>query len=316
MPVSKPRPVLLGPASPRAVPKAPQPRLNPLTGLKPRNVPVVVVKIDNARTARPFQRGINHAAVVYQELVESGLTRFAAVYDGSWSGEVGPIRSARETDLELLAQYGRVTLAFSGANAGVMRTIGRAHHKGQVIDASYEHVKAPYREGKRRPDAYNIFSTPNKLRKARPGVAAKDVGFHFARLPKGIWGKGASVARVSFSPYSTVTVRYDRRIGRYRVFQDGQPMKGVAPANVIVQSVPIRGSKYVDILGARTPYTKTTGRGRAVLLRDGRMMRATWRRLTSWTGTRFLDGRGQDLPMKPGPTWVLLQPQGMPTVFR
>ncbi|MCU1588970.1 MAG: CchlO [Frankiales bacterium] len=284
---------------------------NPLTGLAPRKVPLVVIKVDNASTAWPYQRGISHAAVVYQELVESGLTRFAAVYDGSWSGEVGPIRSARETDIALLAQYGRVTLAFSGANKGVMHSVLAAAHKQQIIDASHENFPSLYREGPRRKDSYNFFSTPNRLRAARPGVLAKDIGFRFAPLPRHT-GRTANAATIRFSAHASVVVRYDKRTGRYAVYQDGHRMAGVAPANVIVQRVTVRGSRYVDVLGSPTPYTVTTGRGSAVLLRDGHLIAATWRRLTVKTGTRFLDAHGRDVPMKPGPTWVLLQPSGRP----
>lgn len=304
-----PEPAVESP-SPTPAPVKPKPKpINPLTGLAPRNAAVVVIKVDNASTARPFQRGVNHAAVVYQELVESGLTRFAAVYDGSWSGEVGPIRSARETDIALLAQYGRVTLAFSGANKGVMRSVIAAARKNMLIEASEEHFPKAYREGKRRPDSYNFFSTPNKLRAARPGAKATDVGFHFALLSKKA-GRSAKAATIRFSPYTKVVVRYNTRTGRYAVYQDGHLMKGVAPTNIILQRVRIRGSRYVDILGSPTPYTVTTGRGSAVLLRDGRLVTATWRRLTVKTGTRFLDDKGRDVPLKPGPTWVLLQPQG------
>jgi hypothetical protein len=311
---SKPSPVELSPVpevvlvAPAAVLR-PKPPKNPLTGLAPRKVPIVVIKIDNASTAWPYQRGINHAAVVYQELVESGLTRFAAVYDGSWSGEVGPIRSARETDIALLAQYGRITLSFSGANKGVMRSVLAAAHKNMLIDASHEHFAALYREGPRRKDSYNFFSTPNRLRAARPGVRAKDIGFEFAPLRRGA-GRMANAATIRFSQHSSVVVRYNKRTGRYAVYQDGHLMPGVAPANVIVQRVAVRGSRYVDVLGSPTPYTVTTGKGGAVLLRDGRLIRATWRRLTVKTGTRFLDDKGRDVPMKPGPTWVLLQPNG------
>jgi hypothetical protein len=271
-----------------------------------------VIKVDNATTARRYQKGLGHAAIVYQELVESGQTRFAAVYDGSWSGEVGPIRSARETDIELLQQLGRVTLAFSGANKGVMRTVARAAHKHLLVDAAQETYPGLYREGPRRKDAYNFFSTPNRLRAARPGLPAKDIGFHFAKLPKGVAGRAAVAATIRFSDFSKVVVRYNKKTGRYAVFQDGHAMPGVAPANVIVQTVSVRGSRYVDVLGSRTPYTTTTGRGPAVLLRDGRLIRATWRRLTVKTGTRFLDDKRRDVPMKPGPTWVLLQPKGEP----
>jgi hypothetical protein len=294
----------------RATPPAARP-VNPLTGLAPGRAPLVVIKVDNASTARPYQRGIGHASVVYEELVESGQTRFAAVYDGSWSGEVGPIRSARETDIELLQQLGRVTLAFSGANKGVMRSVARAAHKHLLVDAAQETYPGLYREGVRRKDAYNFFSTPNRLRAARPGLPApKDIGFHFATLPKTGAGRAALAATIRFSDFAKVVVRYNKRTGRYTVFQDGHAMPGVAPANVIVQRVSVRGSRYVDVLGSRTPYTTTTGRGPAVLLRDGRLLTATWRRLTVKTGTRFLDDKGRDLPMKPGPTWILLQPKG------
>ena len=322
--MSNPSPVELSPApeavvaSPVAVvPVAvvrPKPPKNPLTGLAPRKVALVVIKVDNASTARPFQRGINHAAVVYQELVESGLTRFAAVYDGSWSGEVGPIRSARETDIALLAEYGRVTLAFSGANHGVMHSVLAAAHKNMLIDASHEHFPSLYREGVRRRDSYNFFSTPNRIRAARPGAKAKNIGLHFAPLRKTA-GRGAKAATIRFSAHASVIVRYNKRTGRYSVYQDGHLMNGVAPANVIVQRVTVRGSRYVDVLGSPTPYTVTTGRGSAVLLRDGRLVTATWRRLTVRTGTRFLDDKGRDVPLKPGPTWILLQPKGQPLTY-
>jgi len=316
--ISRPSPVQFSPAPEVVVAPAAVVRrrlaANPLTGLAPRTVALVIIKVDNASTARPFQRGINHAAVVYQELVESGLTRFAAVYDGSWSGEVGPIRSARETDIALLAQYGRVTLAFSGANHGVMRSVLRAAHQRLLIDASHESFPDLYREGPRRKDSYNFFGTPNTLRAARPGVAAKDIGFHFAPLPRGA-GRLATAATIRFSPHTRVAVRYNNRTGRYAVYQDGRRMPGVAPANVIIERVSIRGSRYVDVLGSPTPYTVTTGKGVAVLLRDGRLIRAGWRRLTVRTGTRFLDDKGRDVPMKPGPTWILLQPKGQLTSY-
>jgi hypothetical protein len=316
--ISNPSPIEVSPdpeplvevVAPVAVAKPkPKPPKNPLTGLAPRKGPVVVIKVDNASTARPFQRGIGHAVVVYQELVESGLTRFAAVYDGSWSGEVGPIRSARETDIALLAQYGRITLAFSGANHGVMHSVLAAAHKQQLIDASHENFPSLYREGPRRKDSYNFFGTPTRFRMARPGVGTKDIGFSFAPLHRGA-GRSAKAATIRFSPHANVIVRYNKRTGRYSVYQDGHLMPGVAPSNVIVQRVRIRGSRYVDVLGSPTPYTITTGRGSAVLMRDGRLVTATWRRLTVKTGTRFLDDKGRDVPMKPGPTWILLQPKG------
>ena len=289
-------------------------RHDPLTGLELHHSPVVVIKVDNARSARPYQRGLGAAAVVYEELVESGQTRFAAVYDDSTSTEVGPIRSLRETDISLLGAYGRVTVGFSGANHGVLRTFQRAVRAGRLRDGSVDALPGSYREGARRSDARNFFSSPARIARARPGARATFVGFRFGRLSTRA-GRRVTIARVSFSETESLTVRYNRRTGRWAVFQDGRQLNGVAPTNVIIQTVRVQGSRYVDVLGARTPYTATVGRGALTLLRDGRLVRGGWRRLTMRTGTRFLDDKGRDLPLKPGSTWILLQPQGRPTAF-
>lgn len=86
---------------------------------------VLAVKIDNVRAARP-QTGIDSADVVYAEQVEGGLSRLMAVYATKLPKTVGPVRSARESDLELLRQFDRPTLAFSGAQGKLMPLINRA----------------------------------------------------------------------------------------------------------------------------------------------------------------------------------------------
>ena len=123
----KPKPVTkAAPAasSPTPSPESPTPTPtsspafagDPLTGADVKGPgPVVAIKVDNERLARPYQRGLDRAAVIYQELMEGGATRFAAMYEGPLDMEVGPIRSARESDLELFAEYGRIVLGFSGA---------------------------------------------------------------------------------------------------------------------------------------------------------------------------------------------------------
>ncbi|MGJ3561893.1 DUF3048 domain-containing protein [Streptomyces sp. INA 01156] len=75
---------------------------------------VLAVKLDNTPAARP-QTGLDAADVVYVEQVEGGLSRLMAVYATRLPESVGPVRSAREADLELLRQFDRPILAFSGA---------------------------------------------------------------------------------------------------------------------------------------------------------------------------------------------------------
>jgi hypothetical protein len=214
----------------------------------------------------------------------------------------------RETDIELLRQYGTVPVAFSGANAGVKATFHKAVAAGYLLDASYDVVPQDYRIGERRVDAYNFFTSVEALAKSgRSGAAAHDVGLRFGPMaPAG--GTPVQVATAVFSDYVTVRAQYVPETGHYAMFQDSQEMTGVGPSNVVIQRVPIRMSRYVDVLGNRTPYTVTVGTGPATVLRDGRAIRATWQRPDVNGGTRFVDAAGQDVPLRAGPTWVLLLP--------
>ncbi|MBK5305082.1 MAG: DUF3048 domain-containing protein [Frankiaceae bacterium] len=290
-------------ASPSAAPAG-----NPLTGLAPQASPVVVIKVDNAVTARRYHRGLGQAAVVYEELVESGQTRLAAVYDNAYAGEVGPIRSVRETDIELLAQYGRVAVGFSGGNTGVKRTFSKAVAAGKLLDASYDVLPGRYRLAERRSDARNFFTTPAKLADASHAALPQDIGLRFGPLAVTA-GKPVAAATMRFSDVMYMGARYNPSTGRWSISQDGRAMTGVAPTNVIVQYVTIKSSRYVDVMGAPTPYTVTTGTGNALIMRDGRAVRATWRRLSTKTGTRYVDDKGRDIPLKPGSTWIVLLPK-------
>src|SRR5687768_10647918 len=87
-----------------------EPTLCPLTGVEAADGvdidrPALAVKIDNAPPARP-QAGLDAADIVYEELGEGGLTRFLTIFHCNDSGEVGPVRSARNVDPDILQEFG------------------------------------------------------------------------------------------------------------------------------------------------------------------------------------------------------------------
>lgn len=272
--------------------------------------PVVAVKIDNSPLARPFHRGLDRASIVYQELAEGGSTRFLAVYDDAADIEIGPIRSVRESDLELLEQYGPVAFGFSGGNPGVLRTVGRYRAEGKVQDVSYDVAKDLYRRAEKRKDAQNFFSSPAKLAARAPSATrTRDIGLRFGPLAPDA-GVPAAAASVAFSKLSSVGLRWEPGAGRWTVLQDGRPMPAVAPANVVVQQVDVRSTGYKDVLGFPSPYSVTVGSGPVTVLRDGKRIDGEWRRGSPALGTALFDSAGASLPLAPGPTWVLLVPRG------
>jgi len=143
-------------ASPTPTPTPTLPSL--LAGRRGKpNGPILAVKIDNTGLAHP-QVGLTKADVVYVEQVEGGVTRLAAVYSSLIPSRVGPVRSARITDIELLRQYGTVGLIYSGAQRRLNPLLRRAELKLLAGGRGFSRESS-------RPAPYNVIGAMSTLRK-------------------------------------------------------------------------------------------------------------------------------------------------------
>jgi hypothetical protein len=267
---------------------------------------VLVVKIDNTRPAHP-QVGINDADIVYLEQVEGGLTRLAAVFSSTLPSTVGPVRSARQTDIDLFSQYGTVAYAYSGGQPAVVSMLHRAN-----LYLEPDGYGGGWFRGSGRHAPYNLFATPSKLLSARPKAAdVHDVGFRFGPMLPGM-----QVSAGFDATYQAAHVAWRWRGARkgFVLSMDGSAANiagdgQIVASNVIVQYVSVVASKLHDVNHMATPYTHTVGHGNAVFFRDGRQIAGTWSRPTAGSGTTWLVG-GKRYPMRPGRTWVILVPVG------
>lgn len=293
----------------------------PLTGLPaaagdPVDRPALVVKISASEQARP-QDGINQADVVIEELVE-GISRLLAAFHSTKAAPVGPVRSARDSDLELLPAFGRPIFVWGGANEGVAARLAEAPLVSRNVDP--DDAEGSFRADDRpAPDNLMIDSTDTFW--ADPGdalaaVAPVEFGFgggdgtagttttSATAPPPGPDGTGVSVA------FGSTTVEYvwsaDR--GGWVRFQDGTPHVDtagdvVAPANVIVMATPYDPAPS----DPRSPLAVTTGQGDATVLVDGRVVDATWSRENSVAPYRLVDdATGAAVGFTPGRTWIAL----------
>jgi Protein of unknown function (DUF3048) N-terminal domain/Protein of unknown function (DUF3048) C-terminal domain len=284
---------------------------SPLTGRPVRNRgPVLAVKIDNTRAAYP-QAGLTAADVVYVEQVEGGLTRLLAVYSTRLPRLVGPVRSARVTDPELLRQYGPVALAYSGASAAFARQLRAAPLRLVSNDNS---GRGYQRLGSRRAP-YNLFGRPRALLARAPRAAtARDVGFRFGPPPPG--GRGVTSGAASY-PAARVSWAWVASSRRWVISMTGRPAQAaeggrVGAPTVVVQLVETSRSQYRDRLGNVTPFMRTVGQGKAYVFRDGRMHSAAWSRRDPDAGTSFTRADGRPMTFAPGPVWVLLVDRDRP----
>ncbi len=264
---------------------------------------VLAVKIDNVGAARP-QTGIDAADVIYVEQVEAGLSRLMAVFATRLPPVVGPVRSARETDLELLRQFDRPVLAFSGAQSRLLPLI-----EGAPLRA-LPPGKAPgdaYYRGSGRPAPHNLFLRPKALDAAPRAEALKSTGFRFGPKPSGGTPRNRQTVRFPSASFTFDWVEYE---GRWRVTMDGTRArtsggKELSPSTVVVQYVKVRPSSFHDRSGNVSPFTETVGEGKARVLRDGRAYEARWQRPSDGDGTEFTTSDGAPLPFAKGQVWVV-----------
>jgi hypothetical protein len=306
---------------------APPPPTFPLTGLPLPDAgaghhPAVVIKMDNSADARP-QAGINEADVVYELLVE-GITRYALVYHSQAGDPVGPVRSARSSDVELLANLGRPVIGWSGANPGVTNEIRNAVNNGFLIDAGVDVSGDYYRERSRRAP-HNLYTNVSALRGSFAPPEATGPDPLFAHRPPGQPYAGGSepMAGLAIEFARGVTAEYvwdperngwdrfqvDARHGRAESATVDAAGHQVAPQNVVIMFL----NYGVSAADARSPLAHSTGEGDAIVLTDGRAIRGRWSRENPVFGWTLTDGTGNPIELTPGRTWVALPPIGAPT---
>jgi hypothetical protein len=277
--------------------------LSPFTGEPVRSLNrVLAVKIDNIGYARP-QTGLTHADIVYVLPVEGGLSRFLAVFSADYPRVIGPVRSAREDDLELLRQFGRPAFAYSGATATLLPYI---HRTARIVDL-YDGIASGYYRGTSRTAPYNLYArTRQLLRQAPRASAARDIGFRFGPAPAG--GKPARSASVSY-PAAAFRFTWSAAKDRWLVSMDGRPAVTtdggrLSPATVVIQYTTVRTSRFLEY-GKPPPYAESTGSGTALVLRDGEAWTAHWSRPKANGGTTFTTG-GQPMTFARGQVWIVL----------
>ncbi len=279
--------------------------LSSLSGKEAPDGPILVVKIDDTNEAHP-QIGIDKADLVYIEQVEGGLVRLAAIFSTEVPPKIGPVRSARISDIDLMAQFGKVAFFYSGAQSKFRPVIQAAN----LFDIGAEHESSKlYGRDPNRFAPYNMIldGAEATARIADLDVAtAKNIGWNFGKLSN----KGDSITSVKIHwPAANYSANWNGKSwdlshnGKPDVTSDGVQL---SPSTFVIQKVVIADSIYKDKLGGVTPLSVTIGEGTGWVLRDGLAIKATWNRPDASSGTTWSDLEGNEIKFAPGQVWVAL----------
>jgi hypothetical protein len=300
----------------------------PLTGL-PGNYgkritrPALVVKIDNDNSKARPQVGLNEADVVYEERVEGSVTRLLAIFHSRDSVPVGPVRSARTSDIAIISALRQPYFAWSGANPTFASRIRSAKLKDVGYDAlSSEYFREPSRP---RPSNLMLKNTSTIKGIPNPGGAPPPPLFSFRTGKEKIANlTPAEGAHVSFGGGGGAAPTEWRWNGKgWARFQSGTPHvdaagKQVAPANVIIQFVSYVPTDTADQFGVPIPEADMVGQGEVWILTGNAaehgVVKGVWRKQHLGSVTDYLNPDGTRIKLTRGTTWVVLPTPGAATL--
>ncbi len=282
---------------------------NVLSGREGSNGPVLAVKIDDTNAAHP-QIGLEDADVVYIEQVEGGVTRLAAIFSSVIPERIGPIRSARISDIDILAQYGRVAFAYSGAQKKLLPVIDAANLQNLGAQAQPPSI---YTTDPNRVPPFAMVLRADLLmakvvEKNYQITTANNVGWSFGDAPQG--GKPTESVIMHW-PAARYSAAWSESQSRWLLSHNSESdvsESGIVlgPTTLVIQMVSITDSEYRDKVGGITPFSQTVGNGRGFILRDGKTFNALWSRASEDVGTTWTSSDGKEIKFAPGQIWVAL----------
>lgn len=299
-------------------PKPDVPLVWPLTGVGTERVaqrPAVSVKIENSVAARP-QRGLVEADIVWEEVIEGGITRFVATYHSKIPDAVEPVRSVRPMDPAIVAPLGGI-LAFSGGQGPFIAATEREGTQTVIMDDG----DAGFTRDPARVAPHDVIgSVPTFLEQAdRRRTSPPPAQFAYARevgegsAPQA--GKPAREVDVRLSPAQRSVWTWDPENKRY-LRSEGSAASVTADGrrhsarNVLVLSTYVFDTKWVDPSGAPVPEHRLAGSsGDGTLASMGHSISVRWSKKNHRAPIVLELPDGKEAQLDPGNTWIELVPQ-------
>ena len=313
------------PTAPPTPTPTPKPKFWPLTGLSaPQDAALgrrpLNVRLPNDPNARP-QYGLSKADVVFEMIVEGGVTRFSAIYHSQDADVIGPVRSYRFSDLHI-TQMLRGALVSSGSTVEERDAVTQSIKDGNMLSVDAERDGRAYYRVAFRPAPNNEFTgTPadrDAVNRAGGSAPVEVPGLAFLPPTNGdptaggfVGAQAAKTVTVPFQGVWATTFSWDAGSYGYRrsqggvQTQDGDGSGPILAKNVIVMTTDIWTTSVVeDQLGSHGLDYRMTGGGPVSVFRDGLRVDGTWKRDGVLDQFTFWDAAGKQLMLEPGQTWI------------
>ncbi|WP_104196465.1 DUF3048 domain-containing protein [Cryobacterium sp. M15] len=269
--------------------------------------PSLAAKIDNHVAARP-QVAIDRTDLVFEELVEGGITRYVAVWQSSIPDQVGPVRSIRPMDPDIIAPFGGL-VSYSG---GQQRFVDAMTATGQISAIFDYDTTGLFSRSKATAAPHNVILAASEFANRNVTVAPPAQQYAYAATLAGasavVDGAPISVVNTRFSNSSARSWTWNAEATAYLRAQDGAPdLTGdgvqLAATNVVVLRVDVTVDQSI-------PKTELISSGEASISTGGKTLAATWSKSSQTAPIRLVDAHGVTIRLAPGNTWFQLVPNG------
>lgn len=265
--------------------------------------PAMAVKIENSPPARP-QSGLNEADIVFEEIINDDLTRFAAVFHSQGVDPVGPIRSGRYPDIILLEAFNKPLFVWSGGNAGVTYYI----ENSQLTDLSYLKTSGYYRRAGREAPHNLYTSTEAMWEKTPEDFEVPPVVLPYLRPGDELEGDPATEIDITLDGIDAHW-EYNPDDGLYYRWQEGDPHLTENSGQVTTTNLVVMAANYQQSpIDARTPDAQMLGSNPVYIFTGGTVRVGTWLRFKSTDRYQFFDNLEDlnELRIQPGRTFIEL----------
>lgn len=265
--------------------------------------PALAVKIDNADSARRNHTGLAVADIVFEEIVEDNNTRFAAVFHSQDADPIGPIRSGRSQDIDILSSFNEPLFAWSGGNAGVTRLVEESF----LTDLNWQRNPGSYQRGPGTAPS-NLYSDSDQLYaltpEDHPGAPPQQWGY----LPDNATIDGTDVFGFELEMRRRdIRWDWDESQEKFVRSMDGEPHVDVTYGPIVASNVIVMVTEYrPSTIDANSPEAQTLGEGLVYIFTDGRYIEGKWSRGLAVAPIEFKDLEGNPIPLSPGNTWIEL----------
>ena len=268
--------------------------------------PSVACKIDNSEAARP-QLGLNRTDIVFVEMVEGGLTRLVALWHSTQPTAVGPVRSIRPMDPDILSPFGGI-VCYSGGQA-VFVNMMRNTNVYNATETS-EQANGTFTRDKNRVGPKNVIVDAAKLAAAHPELTPPAAQFEFTAITDEASAVAAGKLVANFSVYYPSALstwiyngRTFSRVQDEIEHKDSESGLQTTATNVVVLNV------QIDRQYGKVPKTTLVGSGTGWVFSQGMQLAVKWSKASQTAPIMLTDAAGAPIKLIRGNTWVELLPQ-------